>query len=169
MLARMKLRRPLLVLFGATAAAAIVAAAPGAGRDRILYNHTPSVQVGLYLRINEAPARGAFVTVRALHVAPAAARARGFDGPRDRFLKRVAAEASDRVCAEGEALVINDAPPLPRRTHDSLGAPIPAWSGCLVLGVEEYLLLGDTPDSFDGRYWGPVTSDEIEGVWRRLP
>jgi conjugative transfer signal peptidase TraF len=165
----MKHRRALLLLCGVAALAAVAAAAPAAVQDRILFNHSPSVPVGLYLRIDEAPARGRFVTVRALHVAPAAARVRGFDGARDRFLKRVAAEGGDRVCAEGEALVINDAPPLPRRAHDSLGAPIPAWSGCRVLGIGEYLLLGDTPDSFDGRYWGSVTSDQIEGVWRRLP
>lgn len=158
-------RALLIVCAAAAAGIALVLALPRA-QDQILYNHTPSVPVGLYVRSQAAPARGAFVTVRALAVAPEAARARGFDGPRNRFLKRVAAEAGDRVCAEGETLRINDGAPLVRRTHDSLGAPLAAWSGCRVLGADEYLLLGDTPDSFDGRYWGPTPRNRIEGVWR---
>lgn len=162
-------RRALLVLLGAGAVAALAAAAPSAARDRLLYNNSPSVPVGLYLRIDGAPARGAFVTVRARDVAPDAARARDFEDERDRFLKRVAASAGDLVCAEGASLVINDAPALPRRTHDSSGAALAAWSGCRTLREDEFLLLGDTPNSFDGRYWGPVTRGEIEGVWRRLP
>jgi type IV secretory pathway protease TraF len=36
------------------------------------------------------------------------------------------------------------------------------------LAANEVLLLGDTADSFDGRYWGPVSVDLIEGVWRKL-
>jgi type IV secretory pathway protease TraF len=48
---------------------------------------------------------------------------------------------------------------------------LPAWSGCVTLDRDHVLLLGDTPDSFDGRYWGPTPIERIEGVWRpmRLP
>lgn len=161
-------RTVLIVGAAALALALILALALPRAQDLILYNHTPSVPVGFYVRIEAAPARGAFVTVRALAVAPEAALARGFDGPRNRFLKRVAAEAGDRVCAEGDTLRINDGPPLPRRAHDSQGAPLAAWRGCRVLGADEVLLLGDSDESFDGRYWGPVDGDAIEGVWRPL-
>lgn len=165
----MKRWRALLVLLGAAALAALAAAAPGAVHDRLIYNHSPSVPQGLYLRVDDAPALRRFVTVRARDVTPDAARARDFDDERDRFLKRVAASAGDRVCAEGASLSINEAAPLFRRTHDSMGAPIAAWSGCRTLAADEFLLLGETPTSFDGRYWGPVRRDQIEGVWRRLP
>jgi type IV secretory pathway protease TraF len=98
----------ILLLAGAAAGAALIAFALPAASDRLLYNHTPSVPVGFYIRTHAPIDRGTFVTVRAADVAPAAARARDFEGPRDRFIKRVAAVAGDRVCAEGDALTIND-------------------------------------------------------------
>ena len=51
---------------------------------------------------------------------------------------------------------------------DSGRRVLPSWSGCRVLEENELFLVGDTPDSFDSRYFGIVTVDEIEGVWRPL-
>lgn len=153
---------------GAAAGAAAIALVLPAANDRLLYNHTPSMPVGLYLRIEAPIARGAFVTVRAQDVAPQAARARGFDGPRDRFIKRVAALAGDEVCAQGDLMTINGSAEIVRRARDSGGAPLDRWSGCRVLEEHEVLLLGDAEQSFDGRYWGPIHRSQIEGVWRPL-
>ena len=158
----------ILLLTGAAAAAAALGFALPAAKDRLLYNHTPSVPVGLYLRTDEPIARGAFVTVRAQDVAPDAARARGFDGPRDRFIKRVAALAGDQVCAEADLMTINGNAQIVRRAQDSSGAALERWSGCRVLEENEVLLLGDAEQSFDGRYWGPIDRNQIEGVWRPL-
>jgi len=55
-----------------------------------------------------------------------------------------------------------------RQSHDSAGRTLPTWSGCLTLSHGQVLLLGETPDSFDGRYWGPTPVSTIEGVWKRL-
>lgn len=154
------------MLFVACAAALAALALPAA-EDRLLYNHTPSVPVGLYVRTDGPIERGAFVTVRARDVAPAAAAARGFDDTTDRFIKRVAALAGDHVCASEGSLTINGAA-YERRTYDSTGAPLPRWDACRALSPDEVLLLGDTDTSFDGRYWGPTNRGLIEGVWRRL-
>lgn len=35
-----------------------------------------------------------------------------------------------------------------------------------LLAPDERLLLGDTPDSLDSRYFGPVATARIEGVYR---
>lgn len=158
----------ILALTGAAAGAAIIAFALPGAQDRILYNHTPSVPVGLYLRTDAPIVRGAFVTVRAADVAPDAARARDFDGERDRFIKRVAAVAGDRVCAEGHTLTINQGAPIERRAQDRTGAALQRWTGCQELFENEVLLLGDAAQSFDGRYWGPIDRNLIEGVWRPL-
>jgi type IV secretory pathway protease TraF len=124
--------------------------------------------VGLYLRSDAGLARGAIVTVRARDVAPALAAARGFDGPADRFIKRVAAMAGDEVCAFNGRFQINGADlaavPLPGQPNTSPAA----WSGCRMLSAEEVLLLGEAPNSFDGRYWGPIEARLVEGVWRKL-
>lgn len=162
------MRWRILLLTGVAAAAAAIAFALPAARDRLLYNHTRSVPVGLYLRTEAPITRGAFVTVRAWDVAPDAARLRGFDGPRDRFIKRVAAVAGDEVCAQGDHLAINGGDPIPRRAHDSAGLALPRWTGCRTLKAHEVLLMGETEQSFDGRYWGPINRNLIEGVWRQL-
>ncbi|MBL8544858.1 MAG: S26 family signal peptidase [Hyphomonadaceae bacterium] len=158
----------ILLLTGAAAGAALIAFALPAASDRLLYNHTPSVPVGFYIRTNAPVTRGTYVTVRAADVAPEAARARDFEGRRDRFIKRIAAVAGDRVCAEGDVLTINDGPPMSRRTHDSTGAELRRWNGCRALAAHEVLLLGDAEQSFDGRYWGPIDRNLIEGVWGPL-
>ena len=164
----MRRTRSLLVLVAVTATLAAAGFALPAAEDLILYNHTPSTPIGLYVRTEGPIQRGAFATVRAADVAPAAARRRGFDGPRDRFIKRVAAIGGDHVCTYGTELLINGAPAATRLERDGQGAQLPAWMGCRTLGADEILLLGDTPYSFDGRYWGPVRVTQIEGVWRQF-
>lgn len=195
--------RSVLVLGGAVAAA-LAAAALTAPRDLLLYNDSPSVPEGIYVRTSAPVTVGAFVTVRARDVAPDEAHRRGFEDASDRFIKRVAAAAGARVCGdgrrlsvEGEDIVVVGADE--QQHHNGAGVDdvaggdgvdrrrraavrvvrvvddddqahqrIAGWRGCRTLADGEVLLLGDTPDSFDGRYWGPVSVDLIEGVWRKL-
>jgi conjugative transfer signal peptidase TraF len=138
---------------------------PGA-RDVALYNHSPSMPVGFYLRIEGEPTHGAIVTVRAADVAPSYAAARQFDGERNRLIKRVAAAPGDLVCAENDIIRINDRTVLHRAAEDSSGRPLPRWSECRELSDEEFFLQGDADNSFDSRYFGPVRRDQIEGVWK---
>ncbi len=134
----------------------------------ILRNASPSVPIGFYLRTSDAPTRGRFVTVSAAAVAPDYARARDFADPTDRFIKRVAAVSGDVVCGRGDIVEIGDALILTRASADSAGRALPRWEGCRTLMHDEVFLLGDTSDSFDSRYWGPVTIAAIDGVWRPL-
>ena len=140
----MRRRWPILAVASAAALAALAALALPAAEDRLLYNHTPSVPVGFYLRTDAPLERGSFVTVRAIDVAPAMAAARGFNGPRDRFIKRVAALAGDHICARGDAVTLNGGLSYDHRGYDSTGAALPAWEACRVLGPDEVLILGDT-------------------------
>jgi conjugative transfer signal peptidase TraF len=148
------------------AAIALLAVASVNGRDWLLYNHTPSVPPGWYMRSADVIALGAFVTVRAQDVAPDYAAARSFADRGDRFIKRIAASYGDSVCAEGETIRINDRTVAHRAVQDNQGRALPHWSGCRTLSADEVFLMGDTPDSFDSRYFGPVSAADIEGVWR---
>jgi type IV secretory pathway protease TraF len=65
-------------------------------------------------------------------------------------------------------VLVNGVAVAQRRRHDSVGRALPTWSGCRTLSETEVFLLGDSEDSFDGRYWGVVRVDQIEGVWRPL-
>ena len=138
--------------------------APRASKHLVLFNHSASMPIGFYARVEEPIAPTLVVTVRANAVAPEAAATAGFDGPRDRFLKRIAALEGDFVCAGAEALLINGQ----ARARYFPSASIRPWRGCRRLHPGEALLLGESPDSFDGRYWGPIALDLIEGRWRPL-
>lgn len=134
----------------------------------LIHNASPSVPRGFYLRSAEAPRVGAYVTVRAARVAPAYARTRNFADPTDSFIKRVAAVGGTTVCAHGARVTIDGVSSVTRAASDSLGRPLPSWSGCLQLAPNQVFLLGQTDDSFDSRYWGPISTDEIDGVWDRI-
>ncbi|MGE0293258.1 MAG: S26 family signal peptidase [Hyphomonadaceae bacterium] len=150
------------------AAIGLLAVASVNARDWLIYNHTPSVPTGWYVRSAGEIAPGALVTVRAQAVAPHYAAARNFTDAGDRFIKRVAANDGDRVCAEDGTIRINDRTVAHRAAQDSQGRVLPHWSGCRTLTADEIFLMGDTPDSFDSRYFGPVSVADIEGVWRKL-
>lgn len=148
---------------GALASAFVVMQAP----DVALYNHSPSMPIGIYWRTEGDAALGAIVTVRARDVAPEMAAARRFGEDGHRFLKRIAAVEGDHVCVSGRELRVNGA--LAAVTPDPVvNDAVPTWRGCRRLEVGEILLLGESADSFDGRYWGPISERLIEGVWRKL-
>jgi type IV secretory pathway protease TraF len=150
---------------GSAGLALAVLVLSGANNDVVLFNHSSSVPVGFYIRESSEPARGMFVTVRARDVAPIEAAAHHYDDEGDRFIKRLAAVAGQHVCSDGRMLSVDgvQVAAVPNRAD----AP-PGWVGCRTLALSEILLLGDRADSFDGRYWGPISDDLVEGVWRRL-
>lgn len=146
----------------------LIAAAGTHQQDLFIYNPSHSVPAGFYVRSGRPIERGALVTVRAVSVAPAYATLRQFTEPGDRFIKRIAGVSGDVVCAEDASVSLNGVVVARRLERDSAGHTLPTWSGCRTLASDELLLLGDTPDSFDGRYWGPVTTGIISGVWRPI-
>lgn len=132
-----------------------------------LVNESPSLPRGVYLRRPGAePARGGVVAI------PQPPEARPYLAalrmpPDVVLIKRVAAAGGDRVCrldgrvfTPGRAVVVHD--------RDRRGVGLPAWRGCRRLGAEELFLLGDTPSSFDSRYFGPVDRTQVTGVYREI-
>lgn len=159
--------RTLIFVAACIALVMAIAGAPGV-KAWLIYNPSHSVKPGLYLRDDSPLQRGVFVTVRATDVARGYAHLRHFDGAHDHFIKRIAGAPGDLVCATGNAIYLNHLEIAHRLERDSLGRLLPRWSGCERLGADRYFLLGDTPDSFDGRYWGPVSLSIIDGAWRHI-
>ena len=87
------------------------------------------------------------------------------------LLKRIAAQSGDDVCALGHDIYVNGTWVATRLDADRRGRPLPWWSGCELLRGGRVLLLMDAPDSFDGRYFGPVDEDAVIGkatpLWLR--
>ncbi|MDX2277855.1 MAG: S26 family signal peptidase [Hyphomonadaceae bacterium] len=151
---------------GASAVAAL-AVASGSSADVVLFNHSPSIPTGFYLRTASPIEVGEVVTVRARDVALVEATRRHYASDGDRFIKRVAAIAGQDVCSDGQTLQIDGAEAA--HVFVPIGREAPqGWVGCRRLASDEILLLGDSADSFDGRYWGPVSASLVEGVWRPL-
>ncbi|AQR63168.1 hypothetical protein BZG35_17075 [Brevundimonas sp. LM2] len=158
-------RRILALALGPALALVLLGGAMTDSPAPAIVNESPSLPKGLYLRISDAaPVRGAVVTI----AQPPAIRAytARLGMPADvRLIKRVAATGGDAVCADGRWLV---APGrlLPVHARDRAGTVLPVWRGCRRLEADERFLLGDTPNSLDSRYFGPVRTVRIEGVYR---
>lgn len=136
---------------------------------RLVYNASPSVALGWYLRVPASRlAVGMFVVAR---LPPAAARLaadRGYLPITVPVVKRIAADHGESVCERSRILSIDGRPVARALVEDSEGRPLPAWSGCGDLAPNDYLLLGDGAlDSYDSRYFGPVTASAILG--RAIP
>jgi type IV secretory pathway protease TraF len=137
--------------------------------DVLLYNPSNSLQPGVYIRSGEPVVPGSVVTIAARDLGSTYVSERGFTDSGDRFLKRVAAMEGDTVCSQAGVIGINGKPVAETRAEDSSGAALPSWSGCVTISDTEVFLLGDTAESFDGRYWGVTSTADIEGVWRKFP
>lgn len=156
----------LCILTAAPALALLALGAVAARRPApVLINESPSLPEGLYLRDPGArPQRGAIVAIPQPDAVRPYLAQRGMPA-QVRLIKRVAASGGDLVCSDGRRLM---APQriVPVHARDRSGEPLPVWRGCRRLAPDERLLLGDTPDSLDSRYFGPVATARIEGVYR---
>lgn len=156
-----RLTGPEAALFGLAALALASQASPRLA----VINETPSLPRGLYVRVPAArPERGAVVALAPPPTTQAYLAGLGMP-QRARLLKRIAATGGDQVCARDGRL---EAPGrrVAVRSRDHRGVPLPAWTACGPLAPGEVFLLGDSPDSFDSRYFGPVRQAELDGVFR---
>lgn len=155
-----------LVLFAAAMAACGLAAVPRVAPAPWLINETGSLPRGFYVRTPVAPTPGTVVALKPPAVAKPYLSALG--APADaRLLKHVVAGPGESVCHDGgrmtwaRGVVIAAA-------SDRRGRPLPAWRGCRRLRADELLVVGESPASFDSRYFGPVRRAAIEGVYREV-
>ena len=164
------MRRRTIVIAGMASAAALLSATLPLSRV-LVWNATASVPTGLYHIRGKA----------SLHVGERVAidpppKLRAFLAERDYLpsgvplLKEVAALRGDTVCRNGLAITINGQPAGLARAFDSRARPLPDWQGCHTIGAEQIFVMNRrAPDSFDGRYFGPVSRSHVIGraspVW----
>lgn len=136
----------------------------------LVWNSSASAPTGLY-RVAFTPfRRGDLVLVHVPENVRKLAAARGYIPAEIPLIKRVAAMKDDEVCALNDRISINKRVVALRLRHDRLGRPMPIWTGCFVLESDEiFLLNAAVSDSFDGRYFGPVSTSLVIGklvsVW----
>jgi conjugative transfer signal peptidase TraF len=129
----------------------------------LVYNASASAPLGFYRLVRSVPGRGDFVLARLPPEAARLADERQYVPASVPVVKRVAALAGDLVCADS-GIVINDRTVATTLLIDHHGRPLPAWKGCRALADgEAFLLMEGVAASFDGRYFGPVSTTAIIG------
>ena len=162
---RRRTRAPLVGLTAAVLLAGGSAALPRV--PLLLYNRTPSMPIGLYVRNDGVPGRGDVIAFRLPRSAWGYAQARG--EPTDIvLLKHVLAAGGDHVSTLSGRLTINGADIGPIPAIDSAGRGLPQWRADRVLAADELLAGSTLPRSFDGRFFGPIRLADVLGVYQRL-
>jgi conjugative transfer signal peptidase TraF len=138
---------------------------------RLIWNASDSIPRGLYaagpalLRLQPGdlvavappPALAAFLATR--HYLPLGLP----------LLKPVAALGGQRVCRAGVAITIDGRHAGDALERDSHRRPLPRWQGCRVLASNEVFVMNRAvPDSFDGRYFGPLPRSLVRARLRPL-
>jgi len=130
----------------------------------LVWNASASAPIGLYRVLPGKPIRGDLVLVRTPSSVRQLAAERGYLPQNVPLVKRVAALDGDIVCAADDVISVNGRVVAERLARDRLGRPLPTWSGCHLLdGGKAFLLMKGRTDSFDSRYFGPVTTAAIIG------
>lgn len=137
---------------------------------RVVYNASDSVPSGWYrIDPDAVPRVGDLVLVRLPSKAAQLASQRGYLPIEIPMLKPVFAAPPQRACAIGSRLLVDGATAVAARAYDGRGRPMPQWRGCRPLVDDELLLLSPShADSFDSRYFGPVSTHAVLGTAHRL-
>jgi conjugative transfer signal peptidase TraF len=130
----------------------------------MIWNVSRSAPTGLYVvRDLEPLLVGDMVAARVPPGVRSFAARRRYIPAKAPLIKRIAAGPGDRVCAARDVLRVNGLQMAQRQMVDKAGRWLPWWSGCATLGPDEYLLLMDHANSFDGRYFGLTSKSDIIG------
>jgi conjugative transfer signal peptidase TraF len=168
---RERMQRARIAVTAALAAVPCIATVLVSPQPLLLWNASASTPRGLY-RVDPGASfqRGDSVATSLAEPYRSIAARRGYLPSGVPLVKRIVAVPGDRVCAQGAMVSINGKMAAVRNSLDALGRALPAWSGCRDLGAAEYLVLGESPWSFDGRYFGATDKRDIIGravlLWR---
>lgn len=134
--------------------------------SHIVYNASASMPTGWYRITPTTSVRQEETVLVRLPPAPASlAAARGYLPANVPLIKRVFATSPSRVCIRAMQVLVDDRVVARWQPRDRSGRALPRWSGCRTLADDEiWLMSADHPDSFDSRYFGPLTLDSVLGV-----
>ena len=135
---------------------------------RLVWNTTASMPVGLYVVGHAYPRHGDLLVTRLPPEMEALAVSRGLLLPNTPVLKAIAALGGDLACRSGTLITINGSLAASARKFDLQGRSLPTWNGCRRLAAHETFILAQHPDSFDSRYYGPVSLALAVGTARPL-
>ena len=136
--------------------------------SKLIWNASNSVPRGLYRVTNEALTHGKIAVVRLPFHIRKQVHELGVLPMNVLLLKPVAALQGDEICRLGDVVLINKEAVSVALKHDQKGQKLPQWQGCFTIKRGEFFLLSDHQNSFDGRYFGTINRQNIEGVAKPL-
>ena len=135
----------------------------------LLYNPSPSEPIGFYRASSAAPDPGQLISFKVPEQGRAYAAQHLAYVLRNSILKEIAAGQGSTVCADHAVLSIDGRARAKIADHDRRGAQLPHWQGCRRLGAGQYFAFSNRiPNSYDSRYYGPVSSRQVLGVYAPL-
>lgn len=161
-ISRNRYRNAVLLTMG-LGLASLAAATFAVSSRAIVWNGSTSLPQGLYVRKHAVSLqRGDLVLFWLPQDARALADQRRYIPASVPALKPIAAVAGDAVCAHNDTITINGIRVASRRQNDPSGRPLPSWNGCQTLATDQIFVLSTyAADSYDGRYFGPVSTSAI--------
>lgn len=132
---------------------------------RLIWNASASVPVGLYwMRPVSSPKVGDLVAVLPPRALAGFLAERHYLPRGVPMLKHVAGVSGQLVCRNAYRITVDGKHLGDARDRDHLGRELPVWKGCRALARGDIFLMNpDVPDSFDGRYFGPLPATTITG------
>jgi conjugative transfer signal peptidase TraF len=162
-----RIRRAIFLVTGCATFGLTIALPP---TPRLVWNASASAPIGLYWVTPHVP-----IDVDDMVIARMPTRFRMLAATRHYLpanvplVKRAVGVAGDEICAFGDTIFLNGRPIATRRHVDGQGRLMPSWGGCeRVRGRSLFLLMSDSPASFDGRYFGITASADVIGRARLL-
>ena len=135
---------------------------------KLIYNKTNSAPVGWYAVETKRPLqRNDLVAAFAPAEARKLAADRGYLPEHVPLIKTVWAIGGEQVCHDGQRVRVLNRPDISVLGQDGLGRALPVMSGCYRLNADEVFLVSTTVEnSWDSRYFGPVSDELILGPVR---
>ncbi|WP_417462961.1 S26 family signal peptidase [Kordiimonas sp.] len=138
---------------------------------KLVYNGSSSSRIGFYWIDDGRIELGDFVLMDVPEDVREMIETRHYLPPNVPLIKRAVGIGGDEICRHGRNISVNGIGMGVAKSEDLFGRTLPVWKGCKTLRGDELFVLNFHPDSFDGRYFGPVDRSLIIGraIWLGRP
>ncbi len=135
---------------------------------RLVWNASASVPPGLYWIAPGPVRRGDVVLIRLPPRIADIADRRGYLSKSAYLIKFIIGVTGDRVCRFEGRVFVNGAVRARAFSRDRRHRHMPVWHGCYRLASSQVFVLAEDPDSFDSRYFGPLSHQHVIGRGVRI-
>jgi len=135
---------------------------------KLIYNGSQSAPIGFYWIDRKRVLAGDYALVCVPDRVRELVEERRYLPPKVPLLKRVVGLSGDTICRLDNQVLINGKAIATALKRDQSDRILADWRGCHILSVDLIFFLQDHPQSFDGRYFGPVDRALIVGRATRL-